>query len=72
MKNKISIALLGVLGLTFLLANTVFASDIYDDIVIFGDDFTLASGQTIDGDLIVFGGNAVIEQGAVVTKGVVV
>ena len=72
MKNKISIALLGALALTFLLTSTVFASDIYEDKIIFGDDFTLASGQTINGSLIVFGGNVTIEKGATVTENVVV
>ena len=32
--------------------------------VIFGDDFTLASGDTFSGDLVVFGGNVTIEEEA--------
>jgi Polymer-forming cytoskeletal len=32
--------------------------------VIFGDDFTLASGDTFSGDLVVFGGNVMIEEEA--------
>ncbi len=51
---------------------TVFASDIYDDRVVFGDSFTLKDGDIIDGDLVVFGGSATIEDGSVVTGDVVI
>lgn len=37
-----------------------------DDKIVFGNNFTLASGQTLDGSLIVFGGNAVIQPNATV------
>jgi hypothetical protein len=44
----------------------------FDDVVIFGQDYTLASGQTIDGSLVVFGGNVNVESGATIQKDLVV
>lgn len=43
-----------------------------DDVVIFGSDYTLASGERIDGSLVVFGGNVTVEAGSTVTESVVV
>ncbi|MCJ7433052.1 MAG: hypothetical protein MUO77_06150 [Anaerolineales bacterium] len=40
--------------------------------VIFGENFTLAEDEMLDGDLVVFGGNVTIENGATVTGSVVV
>ncbi|HEX2697022.1 MAG TPA: hypothetical protein VHM28_04890 [Anaerolineales bacterium] len=40
--------------------------------VIVGDNFTLKSGETIDGDLVVIGGATVVEEGAIVKGNVVV
>jgi hypothetical protein len=37
-----------------------------DDKIILGNNFTLPSGETLDGSLIVFGGNATVEKGATV------
>lgn len=42
-----------------------------DSPIIFGSDFVLAKGQTIE-DLVVFGGNVVLENGSIVTGDVVV
>lgn len=43
-----------------------------DDIVIFGQDYTLAAGQTQVGSIIVFGGNVTIETGSTVTDSLIV
>lgn len=43
-----------------------------DDVVIFGQDYTLASGQRIDGSLVVFGGNVTVETDAVISRDLVV
>ena len=43
-----------------------------DDVVIFGQDYTLETGQTIDGSLIVFGGNVTVETDAVILEDLVV
>jgi len=40
--------------------------------VVIGQDFTLSSGQTLDGDLVVIGGTATVEYGAVVQGDIVV
>jgi hypothetical protein len=48
------------------------AAPAYDDVIRFGEDFTLASGQVVDGSLILFGGSATIESGANVTGEVIV
>ncbi len=45
---------------------------VMDGKVIIGQAFTLASGETLDGDLLVFGGSAVIETGAIVNGNAVV
>ena len=37
-----------------------------EGVVIFGKDFTLESGEELDGDLVVFGGNVVLEEDSVV------
>jgi len=42
------------------------------DEVIFGDSYTLAAGQVLDGNLVVFGGNVSIEAGATVLENLVV
>jgi hypothetical protein len=43
-----------------------------EDIVIFGEDYTLASGESINGNLVLFGGDATVESGALVQGSVVV
>ena len=42
------------------------AGGAFDGRVILGDNFTLASGEVLDGDLVVVGGNVTLEQGSVV------
>lgn len=44
----------------------------FEDVVIFGDSYTVATGQVVDGSLIIFGGNATIESGGSVTGEVIV
>lgn len=54
------------LALLFLPTGSVYAQGPSPDggRVIFGNDFTLASGDTFSGDLVVFGGNVTIEEDA--------
>src|SRR3989304_2957463 len=42
------------------------AGGAFDGRVILGDNFTLASGEVLDGDLVVIGGNVTLEEGSVV------
>lgn len=58
------LTLLLVLGL--LPAGPVQAKGFSDGKVVFGDDFTLEKGETLDGDLAVIGGDVSIEEGAIV------
>lgn len=43
-----------------------------DDIIIFGDNYTLAAGQIADSSLVVFGGNVNVESGASVANDLLV
>src|SRR5215510_16306532 len=60
------------LAMLLLPVNPVFALGAADGKVIFGDNFTLESGQELDGDLVVFGGNVTIEEDADVNGSIVV
>ncbi len=51
---------------------TVLAKGPQDGRVIFGEDFTLESGEELDGDLVVFGGDVILEEGSLVDGEVVV
>ena len=53
---KASFTLLFVLALVFLPTQNVHASGLLDGRVVFGDNFTLESGETLTGDLVVIGG----------------
>lgn len=65
--------LLLLLILASLPTSAVHASGILlDGRVIFGSNFTLESGQVMDGDLVVFGGNVIIETDAVIEGDLVV
>ena len=55
-----------------LIPGTAFAKDFQDDRVVAGGIFTLESGETLDGSLIVFGGTAAVEQEALVEGDAVV
>ena len=64
--NKIikSFTLLVLLALLLIPASPVYAQGGEPGEIIFGDDFTLESGEELDGDLIVVGGNVTIEEDA--------
>jgi hypothetical protein len=68
---KRSLFLVGaVLLLALAIPTAAFAGGHLDGRVILGGEFTLASGETLDGDLIVLGGNARTEQGSTITGSV--
>jgi hypothetical protein len=48
----------------------VLADDPEGDVVIWGDNYTLRSGQTIRGDLLVYAGNVKLEEGSKVSRDV--
>jgi cytoskeletal protein CcmA (bactofilin family) len=56
-----------VLLLALAVPTAAFAGGQLDGRVILGGEFTLASGETLDGDLVVLGGNADTQQGSLVT-----
>ncbi len=61
-----------VLALAFALPATAFAGGLYDSRVVFGGDFTLYSGEVLNGDLAIFGGNARLQKGSTVEGSVAV
>lgn len=61
--KKLAFALL-VAILLALLATPAFADDPDGDVVIWGDNYTLESGEKIHGDLLVYGGNVSLEAGS--------
>ncbi len=71
------IFLLGLVAFAMLAAPSVaLAAPIVepnpDDIIIFGDNYTLAAGQIADSSLVVFGGNVTVEPGASVANDLLV
>jgi hypothetical protein len=68
MKHVTRLILFIFLAFTVALAlpNSVQAADAADDKVVFGDTYTLASGQTLNGNLAVLGGTATLEAGSTV------
>jgi hypothetical protein len=72
MKRLIRLGLLALLLLSFSLVRPVFAGEGSGDQIVFGDNFTLEAGETVDGDLVVLAGNVEVEAGAHVTGNVVV
>jgi hypothetical protein len=54
-----------------LLATPVFADDPDGDVVIWGDSYTLESGERISGDLLVYGGNVTLEDDSEVDGNVI-
>ena len=72
MKTLTKISLLFVLLLALALPSTTFAKGIMDDQVVFGDMFTLRSGDVLDGNLIVFGGNVELKSGSTVDGDLIV
>ena len=61
-----SVALLAVMMLAIAAPAYAFDGIVADGRVVFGTNFTLNSGEVIDGDLLVFGGNVTLEEGSVV------
>lgn len=53
-----------LLAILLLPGSTALAQSPGEDIVLFGQNYTLESGKTLNGSLAVFGGNATIEEGA--------
>jgi hypothetical protein len=51
-------------------ATPVVAQDGEGDIVVWGDNYTLRSGQTLRGNLLVYAGNVVLEEGSTVQRDV--
>ena len=70
-KVLFSLVVAGLL-LALSLAGPVYAANALEGKVVIGESFTLKSGETIDGDLVVISGSAVVEAGARVTGNVVV
>ena len=58
--NLVRITLL--LAMLFLPTSTALAQSPGGDVVLFGQDYTLESGKTLDGSLAVIGGNASVEE----------
>jgi hypothetical protein len=70
-KILVSLILAGLL-LSLLVAAPAYASQTLEGKVVIGENYTLKSGETIDGDLVVISGSATVEAGARVTGNVVV
>lgn len=67
-----SVAVLAVMMLAIATPAYAFDGIIADGRVVFGTNFTLYSGEVIDGDLVVFGGNVTLEEGSVVEGAAVI
>lgn len=73
MKAYTRILLIVFIMLVFLAyPTTAFARGLIDDQIIAGSNYSLASGETQEGSLVVFGGNVSIDDGAVVNGDVIV
>lgn len=72
MKKIRNLVLLLMIFLMLALPATALAGGIVQDRIIFGDNFTLVSGDTLDGNLVVLGGNVTLETGSLVDGDVVV
>lgn len=72
MKRKILASLVLVSMIVLLLPTTALAAGPNDGRVIFGDSFTLGSGQVQDGDLVVLGGNVDLLEGSTVQGSILV
>lgn len=70
MKTKLTTFLL-LLALLLMPTSNAYAQGPGGDVIRFGENYTLKSGETINGSLVVIGGNANIEKGASVTKDVI-
>ncbi|HHS98544.1 MAG TPA: polymer-forming cytoskeletal protein [Chloroflexi bacterium] len=71
--RRLRIVLLFALLLALIPAPALaFGGRVPDGQVVFGEDFTLAAGEILDGDLVVFGGDVTLEEGSEVNGDVVV
>jgi len=69
--KRIFAVLTFVLLVAFVFPSTAMAGGLYDGKIIFGSDFTLESGEILDGDLLVFGGNVILKPESLITGDVV-
>ncbi|MCX6031687.1 MAG: polymer-forming cytoskeletal protein [Chloroflexi bacterium] len=72
MKRKLWLASLLALLLAAILAPAAYAGGLADDKVVVGENYVLAAGQRLDGNLAVIGGNATLERDSVITGDVAV
>ncbi len=72
MNRKLWLAGLLALLLVAILAPAAYAGGLADDKVVVGENYVLAAGQRLDGNLAVIGGNATLERDSVVTGDVAV
>ncbi len=72
MKMMKYLAIIFILAIALATPSAALARGLSADRVVFGDNFTLKSGETQDGNLVVFGGNVVLEQNSTVTGDVVI
>ncbi|MBN1264951.1 MAG: polymer-forming cytoskeletal protein [Anaerolineales bacterium] len=70
--KKVLVAAVVVSVLTLMMPFPVFASGFQDGKIVFGEDFTLQSGEEINGDLLVLGGSLVMEEGSFVDGDILV
>ncbi len=68
-KNFVTLILL--LALIFLPTSNAYAQNPGGDVIRIGENYTLESGETLNGSLIVIGGNANIEDDASVTRDII-
>lgn len=72
LKVKMLTRFILILGLLTVPTSSVFAQSDDTDIVLFGENYTLKSGNELNNAIIVFGGNVIIEEDASVTGDIAV
>ncbi len=72
MKSKLLIALLIAVLVATILPVGALAKELREDRIIFGDNYTLRSGDELNGNLVIFGGSAVLEVDSTVFGDVVI
>ncbi len=72
MKNITRFVILILLIAAVIIPTTATASGFSDDKVVFGGNFTLGSGEVLNGDLVVLGGNIVLETSSTINGDTVV
>jgi hypothetical protein len=72
MKKVLLALMLAILIVPMALAAPAYAARSLDGKVVIGENFTLKSGETISGDLVVISGSAIVEDGALVDGNAVV